>query len=229
MKIVNQLFEKSKSFQLLVVMYKRAKRIYVDHGVKKGAASIIKCCSKSFFSTFGLNIIYYDNNKVNQIIKLLDKMTIHHDGRSSFYYWIDEKLYLVNRHKLTGNMPVDYSFIIDNSLNEIKQKIIASDNSDKRLLDLLAAIERYIDRICIEIKKTKGKNSEIISNLQSMKTRKAKNLQDALQRILFWNSLLHQTGHTLVGLGRLDYILDRFPIDDIKYVKSLLREFCKTL
>lgn len=52
-------------------------------------------------------------------------------------------------------------------------------------------------------------------------------LKEALQCILFWNSLLWQTGHSLVGLGRLDKVLDIFPIPDD--VEQLLCDFLKTL
>ena len=62
-----------------------------------------------------------------------------------------------------------------------------------------------------------------------MKTDKANDVENALQRILFWNALFHQTGQTLVGLGRLDYILDRFPINDKDYTLELLHDFCLTV
>ena len=53
------------------------------------------------------------------------------------------------------------------------------------------------------------------------------NLQEALQCILFWNSLLWQTGHKLNGLGRLDLILDRFDVPE--NAEELLCDFLRTL
>ena len=53
------------------------------------------------------------------------------------------------------------------------------------------------------------------------------NLKEALQCILFWNSLLWQTGHSLVGLGRLDKVLGIYPVPDD--VEQLLCDFLKTL
>lgn len=52
-------------------------------------------------------------------------------------------------------------------------------------------------------------------------------LKEALQCILFWNSLLWQTGHSLVGLGRLDKVLDIYPVPDD--AEQLLCDFLKTL
>ena len=47
-----------------------------------------------------------------------------------------------------------------------------------------------------------------LKSFEAMKTDKANSLFDALQRILFWCSLFWQTGHQLVGLGRLDKLFD---------------------
>ena len=52
-------------------------------------------------------------------------------------------------------------------------------------------------------------------------------LKEALQSILFWNSLLWQTGHTLVGLGRLDKVLAKYPIECDS--EELICDFLKTL
>ena len=52
-------------------------------------------------------------------------------------------------------------------------------------------------------------------------------LQEALQLILFWNSLLWQTGHKLVGLGRLDKVLEQYEMPD--NAEELIEDFLKTL
>lgn len=56
---------------------------------------------------------------------------------------------------------------------------------------------------------------------------KPADLKEALQAILFWNSLLWQTGHTLVGLGRLDKVLAPYDVPDNAEV--LIEDFLKTL
>ena len=54
-----------------------------------------------------------------------------------------------------------------------------------------------------------------------------KTLKEAIQAILFWNSLLWQTGHTLVGLGRLDKVFSKYPIEHDS--EELICDFLKTL
>lgn len=57
--------------------------------------------------------------------------------------------------------------------------------------------------------------------------KKPTDLKSALQSILFWNSLLWQTGHTLVGLGRLDKVLAPYKITEDS--EKLICDFLKTL
>ena len=56
---------------------------------------------------------------------------------------------------------------------------------------------------------------------------KPHDLKSALQSILLWNSLLWQTGHNLVGLGRLDKVLAKYPLPE--NAEDLLCDFLKTL
>ena len=64
-----------------------------------------------------------------------------------------------------------------------------------------------------------------LKSFEAMKTDKANSLFDALQRILFWSSLFWQTGHQLVGLGRLDKLLERFKEESDEEVERLIKNF----
>lgn len=77
--------------------------------------------------------------------------------------------------------------------------------------DTIKAINHFIDRI----------------NDPRISLKKPSNLQEALQSILFWHSLLWQTGHHLVGLGRLDKVLSEYEIP--QNGKELIRDFLLTL
>lgn len=225
-KIINFCYNKKiRLVELLIIMYKKSRRFYGQHANKLAVFPKLSSIIKGIFSVFGLKIVFYDPDKEKQLEKLLDKMTVSYDGKTRFYYWIDEKIYFSNRYNVIGNMPVDYSIVVNNSITDIKNSL-GSVNSNK-YIDLLNAVERYIDRICKELTVVHGdKVEKIVNNLQSMKTLKAHDVEDALQRILFWNALLHQTGQTLVGLGRLDYILDNFTVEDEKATREVLRDFC---
>lgn len=56
---------------------------------------------------------------------------------------------------------------------------------------------------------------------------KPSSLCEALQAILFWDSLLWQTGHRLMGLGRLDKVLACYSIPDNG--EELIKDFLTTL
>lgn len=73
------------------------------------------------------------------------------------------------------------------------------------------SIARFVDRI----------------NDSRVTLAKPRDLQSALQSILFWNSLLWQTGHKLIGLGRLDKTLAQYPVPD--NAEKLISDFLTTL
>lgn len=56
---------------------------------------------------------------------------------------------------------------------------------------------------------------------------KPHDLKTALQSILLWNSILWQTGHLLVGLGRLDKVLDKYMVPS--NAEELICDFIRTL
>lgn len=129
-------------------------------------------------------------------VTILNKAKINNVGIGNFFYSLDHTVMVKPRTTLIGNMPIEYSFIINKELG----------NSDIEL-----AIKNYVKRIndpriCLE---------------------KPTDLKSALQAILFWNGLLWQTGHSLVGLGRLDKVLAPYPVPDD--ADELILDFLKTL
>ena len=59
---------------------------------------------------------------------------------------------------------------------------------------------------------------------------RSESLEEGMQRVLFWSSLFWQTGHLLIGLGRLDKIFStlEMPSDD-RELELLITDFCKEL
>ena len=114
----------------------------------------------------------------------------------------------------------DFFYSIDHSV-VVKTKDIIVDNMpvdysyviNKNLgnSDIENAIKAYVKRI----------------NDPRVSLEKPTNLKSALQAILLWNSLLWQTGHTLVGLGRLDKVLGVYEVPE--NAESLICDFLKTL
>lgn len=149
------------------------------------------------------------------------------------YYSIDYYNALYYKEMILGNLTIDYNDILEFSLKDYENKI--SKISDKKMQDkfndLINGIKILIDREVEFID-----NIDIKESLEGIKYRNANSFKDALQRILFFNQLLWQTNHSLIGIGRLDLILDSYYKKDIKTkkvtkieVNSLLEEFLKIL
>ena len=149
---------------------------------------------------------------------------------SEFFYSLDYYNTFLYDGEIIANLMLDYSKILDNSLNDFNKKIDDSEYG-KELKKLIDSISVLIDK---EAKI--AKNRKIKDSLVGIKTRKASSFYDALQRILFINQLMWQTGHYLNGLGRLDLILNDYYKNDIKNKKitkkeahNLLKEFLNIL
>ncbi len=96
---------------------------------------------------------------------------------------------------------------------------------------MLESIELLIDRQIDEIKKSNRKDKDkYISFFENIKYDEAKTFEEALQRILFFNQILWQTGHKLNGWARLDKSLSRvYEKDNItkNEALNLIKSFLK--
>ena len=147
------------------------------------------------------SLVYYNKNKLKQYVKLIDNINIEIKKNHRFLHCIDENLRMFHMDSVIGNIPPDYSLIVDNSIDSLYQY-------NNELID---AIKRYIHRIITKIKDLDYAEKNMhIAYFENMIDKKANSIEEALQRILFWSSLFWQTGHKLVGLGRLDLVLNRF-------------------
>lgn len=170
------------------------------------------------------------NIKIEQYKRLFKRVKIKVNKDEKFSYFIDEGIIIENANTVIDNLTPDYAYFVDNSIQQMRKKNqISSNEIANQNLILIDIIQKYIKRILRKVKKSKDiqleKKETIIYTLERMLTDEAKNLKDALQRILFCNQILWQTGHKLIGLGRLDKILERFPVEDDSYedIKSFLR------
>lgn len=182
-------------------------------------------------------IIKSKHIKSEQIYDLFSKVEIKSLYRN-FYYYIDfyKKLYIPNM--IIDNLTFNYNFILNNSLDDMK-KMIERNRRDETFYQeetlLIEGIELLIDRITNKLQNEKS-TEEIIKNLNNIKNKKASGFTEALQRILFYNQILWQTGHKLNGLGRLDIMLENYYNNDIKNntikkedAKEILKEFINIL
>lgn len=195
---------------------------------------------KSFMNYFfKTKIIKLQENKGKQIRTLFEKTDIGNvEKGSNFYYFIDIFKNLYNTDNIVANFAIDYQRILEYSLKDYEEKILNKKNNDKFFqneFETIKAMETLINRT---VKELKNKNTDlsIIENIENIKDKKSNNFKEALQRILFINQILWQTGHFLNGLGRLDLILHKYYDNDIKngilteeQGKKLLKEFLMQL
>lgn len=153
-------------------------------------------------------LIYAKSNTVSDKIMQYDKLfkvcRIENIFINDFLYLIDESVSIVNINHVIDNSPIDYNLAVNCSITYIVER--ASENPIKKCNKIfLGIVQNYINRIIDYISNNENipdieRHKNIFSNMLS---RPADNLHDALQRILFWNQILWQTGHYLNGLGRL--------------------------
>ena len=150
---------------------------------------------------------------------------------TGFVFTIDEFKTVNYKHRIADNLSLDYSKVLNTSLNELKENYLDFDDYSQNQIKALEAIEILIDRIIIEIDQSNRKDKEeFIEFFENIKYKPVETFKEALQRILFFNQLLWQTGHNLNGFGRLDYVLnDIYDADSISKEEALLliKDFLK--
>lgn len=191
------------------------KQLWQNKNLKKTAIGALKNYTK--FYTPSLN-----ESKGQQLKDLFSKVdiTILDNG---FIFTIDEFKTVNYKHRNADNLSIDYSRILNNSLNDLKELFIDFDDYSQNEAKTVEAIEILINRIIHEIQLTsRTDKNELIEFFENIKINKAKSFKEALQRILFFNQLLWQTGHNLNGFGRLDYVLDDiYKNDDLSKDEAL--------
>lgn len=184
----------------------------------------------SYFGKSIFKVKVYDSKKKKALFKLLSTVEIEWQEDDYFFYSLDIFKSLHYSSLVMDNATIDYSLILDHSLNEL----LMNDGSTftEKNNDVIYAMMNYLDRIeAILPQISNHKVKEACKMLISMKDKRAEHLEEALQRILFVNQIMWQTNHRLVGLGRLDCILEPFCSDDMsdEIILDLLMRFCKSL
>jgi len=174
-------------------------------------------------------------NKVDQLEYMLKKISIRIDGKCLFQSWIDTGIYVYSHYSITDNTSPDYRIILNSSIKDLLGQCDLSEEFGKEEYRFISAVSAYIDRIIQSINniidkendKTKVRNLNISKDFfENMKTMKAFSLEEGLQRIVFWSSLFWQTQHRLVGIGRLDKILDGLKLPDTEEkTVSVIKDF----
>lgn len=175
-----------------------------------------------------IHVIPLKLSATQQLVNMLQKVNIEIYPGKRFQSWIDVGCVTYYFDRKIGNTSPNYALIINKSINDLKCDMEnIGNNIARNNICILEAVIDYIYRIDKEL--SRYKQDECIQRTRkffiNMINHSAKSLEDALQRIIFWSSIFWQSGHRLMGLGRLDYILDKFEIPAKKEAISIICDF----
>lgn len=171
-------------------------------------------------------------SKAEQTVRLLERVDIQPVENKRFFYSLDPFKSLSARKKLYDNCTGDMELLVKSSL----QKTSEPWNSVflKERMALIGGLRGYLER-ARQIPHAERYEKQFAA-IESLFVRPAENFFEALQRILFYNQFLWQTGHTLNGLGHLDWILEELYEHDLsngvltkEAAKELLKDFFRVL
>lgn len=224
--MANENLNSVKSVFLKLNLYDFAKRYYMYYLISKKQSSKNKEINTTTNAIFNFRKFYtpsLNESKGLQIRDLFSKIDITIPDEN-FIFTIDEYKTLNFENRIADNLSIDYSRVLNTSLNELKEGYADFDDYSLNQMKTVEGIEILIDRTIDEIKlSNRSDKEEFINYFNNIKTKPASTFKEALQRILFFNQLLWQSGHNLNGFGRLDYVLnDIYEIDDITKEEALI-------
>ena len=186
-----------------VKKYLYAKNLYRYYRNQYPDSSKPKFIVNSFAS---INVIDLEESKINQICRLIDRVHINPVNNESFFYSIDPYTKIESQNQVLENNTIDYSWVINSSFADLNSYC-------DTYSDITASLRNYIDRV--KNQESLAGYSNNFDEILSIFSSKASHFHEALQRILFINQWLWQTGHKLNGLGHLDWLLYDLYIGDI--------------
>lgn len=204
--IVQHVSSNVLAYLMLIMKYKRVNGIF----------STLLFCIKILFNAY---VPSNKDIKGVQYRKLFNKVKIRISDSDYFVYNIDVYKMVGTDGVRLENLSIDYSLVLDNSIDDFLKQCDKFKKSlyQENQRELLLGIAEYIDRMCDAISKSnRSDKNKIIGYLEGIKSRRCGTFEEAINRVLFFNQLLWQSGHSLNGLGRLDKILGEYYLKDIE-------------
>lgn len=159
----------------------------------------------------------YLDDYVRQLEIIMGKIDLIMNGR--YVYPYDPKILRVFPRAVICSITVDFGKVLHSNLNDLRYQLGRCHNGDfkNRELKVIVAIERLAQRISTKLNEREDrKGSMLASFFSDMLYRSPKSLDEAVQKLLFYNALFWQLGHYHIGLGRLDAILYEYYVNDIQ-------------
>lgn len=213
------------------ILYDR--RHYAAYSTEHSNMSKIAYYRKVFPKT---TIIGLESSKAKQFDLLVDKLQISPIENPDFFYSLDRFTCIQTEHRIFDNYSIDYNNVVNNDFSSILNTL--KDDSDEfttSAKSIVNSLHKYYLR-CMQDEKISEKYNKQLDAISGIFSRPSSSFFEALQRILFYNQFLWQTGHKHNGLGRLDQILYPYYANDINNGRitkekavQLLESFFKAL
>lgn len=168
-------------------------------------------------------------SKSSQVCKLIRKLDIKPIENGSFFYTIDCFKTIRPKEHILENCTIDYNMVVNHSLAELRKQLAQNDDDfSQGELCVVDSLQGYFE--CAERSFGNDSRKKQLAAIKSLFERPANSFFEALQRILFYNQFLWQTGHLLNGLGHLDWILENLYLHDLEsgvITREIAFEFLK--
>ena len=179
----------------------------------------------------------YMDDYVRQFQRITEKISIK--SCFGYIYPYDSLLYRGYERQLICSITVDFGKVLESDLHDLSKTLHNCNNTQfkNNELSIIDSIQKLANRIAsLPTEKDAERIDELKAILPDLLYRKPVHLDEALQKLLFYNALFWQMGHFHIGLGRLDLILIEYYNKDIKTgalskneAKILLRNFIRVL
>ena len=214
-----------------VIAYAVMKREHPDYGIKDVLlkARLVK----------GASAKNAPDEFVRQSAKMYRMIDINTTGQYVYPYdsWVGR---IVHRRKtMITSVTVDYKTVLESSLANLCKKLQGEKDTPfaKREQEMIGLIRELKDRIVGMLNERNDDRAHtIMGYLNVMLDRKPESLDEAIQKLLFYNALFWQSGHWQCGLGRLDMVLMPYYEEDLRKgivtrtsAKEMIQEMCLVL
>lgn len=158
-----------------------------------------------------------------------------------YVYPFDRWMIRLYPRRIVGicSITADFGKILESDLTALCQTLGKCSDKDfkARGNGIIESIERLASGIASRLESEHTERAEVLRTyFPAMLYRKPQTLDEAIQKLLFFNALFWQVGHRHIGLGRLDKILYEYYERDIREgritdaeAKGLLRQMILTL
>lgn len=176
---------------------------------------------------------------VSQNMKIYSISNIGTAGQYIYPYdsWTGRMVY--RKKMMITSVTVDYATVLCSNLQEKINHLLKKRESafSKREKSMIEAVYKFRDRILYGLLARQDKRGMILSDFfKNFLDRKPESLDEAIQKLLFYNALFWQAGHWQNGLGRLDMVLMPYYEEDLRKgvvsktsAKEMIREMCVVL